>query len=437
MPYEPRLNDQINVMQIISNLSVGGAQEVVRTLVDYLATSRECQPMVCTFEGGPLLDPIQQSGIRVEMLPQRRYTILALPLFVADMIRLWKLLARLIQQYQIDVIQTHLLRSLDFLMLLLLYTTDVQAVFWTFHSANFELTQDRLPGKQGWLLAPKKLIHRLSYRLATRLAPRTSGFVAISDRVKESMVEALGPIGDRITVICNGVDTKRYGRAERQRSRDEDKNERSTAKAGIRNQLGLAPDVRLIAMVGTLKKVKGHCYIIEAMSALAPRHPDVHLLIIGDGELRDDLQAQVTEQGLLDRIHFLGSRQDIPDLLATCDLFVLPSLWEGLSMALLEAMATGLPIVASSVSGTVQAIIPNQTGLLVPPGNVIELAEAIDELLSDPSYAQALGAAAKQRAQAEFSAQKQANEHLALYHRSLSRKFLSHLSPNYDDQSLQ
>jgi glycosyltransferase involved in cell wall biosynthesis len=436
MPYEPQLDGQINVMQIISNLNVGGAQEVVRTLAEYLAASGECQPLVCTFEGGPLLDPIQQSGIRIEMLPQRRHTILALPLFIAEMIRLRKSLTRLIRQYEIDVIQTHLLRSLDFLILSLLYTTDLQAVFWTFHSANFELTQEKLPAKQTWLLGPKRLIHRLSYRFATGLAactPRagTVGFIAISGRVKESMVKVLGPVGNWITVICNGVDTKRY------EPKDAVRDPRSATRARIRNHLGLGSDTRLIAMVGTLKKVKGHCYIIEAMSELAPRHPNAHLLIIGDGELRGDLQAQVAERDLLDRIHFLGSRQDIPDLLAASDLFVLPSLWEGLSMALLEAMATGLPIVASSVSGTVQAIIPNETGLLVTPGNVAELAGAIDQLLSNPAQAQTLGAAAKQRAEAEFSAKKQANEHLALYHRSLSREFLSDLSPNYDDQSLQ
>ena len=88
-------------------------------------------------------------------------------------------------------------------------------------------------------------------------------------------------------------------------------------------------------------------------------------------------------------------------------------------MALLEAMASGLPIVASKVSGTVQAIIPNETGLLVPPGDVQRLTEAIEQLLSDPARAQAMGAAARRRVEAEFSAQKQADEHLALYHRLL------------------
>jgi glycosyltransferase involved in cell wall biosynthesis len=145
-------------------------------------------------------------------------------------------------------------------------------------------------------------------------------------------------------------------------------------------------------------------------------------LLVGDGELRADLEALVSQSALDDRIHFLGSRSDVADLLAASDLFVLPSLWEGLSMALLEAMATGLPIVASEVSGTVQAIVPGQHGLLIPPGETQAIVDAVRQMLSDPDRARAMGEAAKQRVQAEFSAQKQADEHLALYYRTLANR---------------
>jgi glycosyltransferase involved in cell wall biosynthesis len=386
-------------MQIIGNLDIGGAQEVVRTLVAYLA-SDDCTPVVCTFRDGPLRQDIERLGIMVEVLPPRRYSIVALPLFIFDMVRIWRSLARFVKKHSVDVIQTHLLRSLDFLVLLLLYTTNLRVVLWTFHSASFELAVDYLP-KYKWLLAPKRYSHRAMYRLAAHLV---SGFVAISDRVGKAMVEVIGPIGGKITVICNGVDTRKYGPA--------------IDRTLVRSQLGLKANARLIIMVGTLKKVKGHCYMIEAMTSLVPRYPDLHLLFVGDGELREELQAQVAQLDL-ERIHFLGNRHDVPDLLAASDIFVLPSLWEGLSMALLEAMASGLPIVASEVSGTVQAIIPNETGLLVPPGDVQRLTEAIEQLLSNPARAQAMGAAARRRVEAEFSAQKQADEHLALYHRLL------------------
>ncbi len=394
-------NRKLNIMQIILNLDIGGAQEVVRTLVKHLA-SEDCKPIVCTFQDGLLRQDIEALGIKVEILPARRYSVLAFPLFVVDMIRIWRSLTRLIEKYDIDVVQTHLLRSLDFLVLLLRYTTRLRAVLWTFHSANFALTEVHL-SKYKWLVKPKNYVHHLLYRLASRLV---DGFIAVSDEVRTAMIEIIGPIQGRIVVMRNGVDVKRYGR--------------SVDKTLVRSRLGLGADARLIAMVGTLKEVKGHRYMVEAMTSIAPQHPDVHALFIGDGPLKRELQAQVEKVSLDTHIHFLGNRSDVPELLAASDFFALPSLWEGLSMALLEAMTTGLPIVASEVSGTVGAITPNETGLLVPPGDSQQLAEAIEQLLTNPKQAQAMGAAARRLVEIEFSAQKQADEHLALYYRLLN-----------------
>jgi len=394
-------NRKLNVMHIIGNLDIGGAQEVVRTLVEYLA-SDGCQPVVCTFHDGPLRHDIEQLGIQVEVLPQRRYGIVALPLFVVDMIRIWRLLARLIKKYSIDVVQTHILASLDFLVLLLLYTTDLRVVLWTFHSARFQLTAAMLP-RYKWLLVPKRYSHRLLYRLASHLV---SGFIAVSGEVEKAMLETIGPIQDKITVIDNGVDVKRYGKP--------------VDRTAIRSQLGLEANTRLIVVVGTLREPKGHRYLIDAMATIVPRFPDLHVLFVGDGDLREKLQARVKSLDLDGRIHFLGSRSDVPQLLAASDFFALPSLWEGLPMALLEAMATGLPIVATEVSGTVQVMVPNETGILVPPGDTQRLVQAIEQLVSDAVRARAMGATARRRVETEFSAQRQADEHLALYHRLLN-----------------
>ncbi len=394
--------DTPNVMQIIGDLDIGGAPEVVRTLVQYLK-AENCQPIICTFRDGPLRQDIEQLGLKVEILPQRRYSVVALPLFIMDLVRIWKSLAELVKQHRINIVQTHLLRSLDFLVLLLLYATDLRGVLWTFHNASFELTADRLPGHK-WLLTPKKFSHRFLYRWGARLG---GNFIAVSDEVATAMVRTIGPIQDKVTVICNGVDVKRY--------------QKPVDKTEVRSQLGLKADARLVAVVATLKEQKGHRYLIEALTSIVPRHPDLHVLFIGDGDLREELQTQIKGLNLGDQIHFLGNRSDVPELLAASDFFVLPSLWEGLPMSLLEAMATGLPIVATEVSGTVQVMIPNETGILVPPGDAGRLARAIEQLLSDPAQAQMMGAAARRRVEMEFSARKQADVHLALYRRLLSR----------------
>jgi glycosyltransferase involved in cell wall biosynthesis len=391
---------KLKVLHLTLNLDIGGGQQVVRTLVEYLAGDT-CTPVVCAFKDGPLRQEIEQLGIKVELVPPRRYSVIAFPWFVADMVRILRSLTQIVKQYDIDAIQTHLLSTLAFLTLCLRWTTRVRAIFWTFHSANFVLTANQLP-RFRWLLGPKRYVHKLIYRLAVRWV---SGYIAVSEQVKDSLVQVIGPIQDKIAVICNGVDLKRYSRP--------------VDKPLVRRQLGLDAQAFLIIMVGTLREPKGHCYMIEAMSELVPRHPNMHALFVGDGELREELQAQVARLGLVEHIHFLGNRSDVPDLLAASDLFALPSLWEGLSMALLEAMASGLPIMASAVSGTVQAITAGETGLLFPAGDVPAFVAAIEQVLSNPARAQQMGLAARQRVEAEFSADQQAKAHIALYRQAL------------------
>lgn len=390
-------NGQFNVMQVVSNLDVGGAQEVVRTLAEHLAEGG-CGAVVCTFKDGPLRQQIERLGIPVEVLPDRRYSVMAFPFYVADMLRLRRALVEVVKRHHVNVIQTHLLRSLDFLVLTLRHRRHL-LVFWTIQNANFTLREDHLP-RYKWLLGPKRLAYRLLYRLAARWV---NGFIAVSDDVKTAILESIGPVQDKITVICNSVDVRRY--------------QQPVDKARIRRQLGLAESARVIAVVATFKKQKGHCYLIEAASSIVSQFPDLHILFIGDGDLREELQARTRAFGLDGHIHFLGSRNDVPDLLPASDYFVLPSLWEGLPMALVEAMASGLPVIATEVSGTQQVMVPGETGLLVPPGNVRQLQQAIIYLLSEPERARAMGAAARQRVEAFFGAKKQAADHIALYRR--------------------
>lgn len=396
------LRSKINVMQVVSNLDVGGGQEVVRTLAENLAESG-CAPVVCTFKDGPLREPIESLGIPVEVLPERRANILALPSFLMEMLRIRRDLANLIQKYEIDVIQTHLLRSLDFLVLSLRFGRDL-LVFWTFQNAVFDLREDHLT-RHKWLLKPKRFAHRLLYRLGSRWV---TGFIAVSQDTKKAILEYLGHLpDDKITVIFNSVDVKRY--------------HREVDRGSIRRQLGLADSDHVMSVVATFKKQKGHCYLIEATSLIIQEMPDIHILFIGDGELREELMTQTKSLGLERNIHFLGTRKDVPELLAASDYFILPSLWEGLSMALVEAMASQIPVIATDVSGTKQVIIPGETGILVPPGNAQQLANAMRQIISDPEKAKEMAIAAKQRVEKYFSAQKQAKDHIALFERELNK----------------
>jgi glycosyltransferase involved in cell wall biosynthesis len=384
------------ILQLIHNLDTGGAQEVVRTLAAYLPEAG-WQPVVASFKDGPLRPVIEQMGIPVVIIPARQHTVLALPYFLQDLARIRRTLADLITQYEISVIQTHLLRSLDFLVLTLRSHPRAPLVFWTIHNSQYELRAQHLSTHR-WLLKPKQLAYRWLYQLCGRWV---NGFIAVSPDVKTALVQQGGVPDSKITVICNGVDVQRYNQA--------------TNRTQLRQALGLEAEAQLFILVATFKVQKGHRCLLDAIAPLLPAWPHLHLLLVGDGELRPELEAHAQALGLTSRVHFLGNRPDVPDLLGASDYFVLPSLWEGLPMALIEAMAAALPIIASDVSGTRQVMVPGETGLMVPPGDVAELRAALLTLLNNPTQAQAMGAAAYQRVSACFSARQQATAHAHLY----------------------
>jgi glycosyltransferase involved in cell wall biosynthesis len=155
----------------------------------------------------------------------------------------------------------------------------------------------------------------------------------------------------------------------------------------------------IILTVARLDRQKGHCYLLQA----AARIPDALFVFVGDGPERPSLEIQARELGLSDRVIFLGYRHDVIDLLASCNLFVLPSLYEGFPLSILEAMAAGKPVIASAIAGNDEVIIDGQTGLLVPPADPIALAHAIETLLADPVLAKRLAFAGRERICREFS----------------------------------
>lgn len=388
----------LGVMHIILNLDIGGAQEVVRTLVKYMIREGH-RPIVCTFKDGPLRQEIEQLGVPVEILPDRRYSILTPHRFALEMFRIRKELILLIRKHQVQVIQTHLLQSLDFLAATLRFMPLAPSIYWTVHNYNFTLRSEDLP-RFHWLLRPKQIVYRLLWHL---LIHWIDGVIAVSEEVQDAILKNIGSITEnKITVISNGVDLERY--------------REPIDKQLIRKTLGLAEDAKLLLVVAMLREQKGHHYLIEAASRVVPQFPDLHILIVGDGVLKEDLIAQTKHLGLQEYVHFLGIRDDIPRLLAGSDTFVLPSLWEGLPMSLIEAMASALPIVATEVSGSKQVMVSGVTGLLVPPGDSQRLAEAILEVISHPQWGTEMGRAAQERVEKEYSAVKQVREHITLYH---------------------
>jgi glycosyltransferase involved in cell wall biosynthesis len=243
---------------------------------------------------------------------------------------------------------------------------------------------------------------RLRRRLALRCAAALSrGVVTVSHTLARHLAADLHLSAHRITTIPNGV---RYHAA---------------GRSTLRGELGLSDADRLVLALGNLYPVKGHRYLLEALALLATRFPALHVAIAGRGELAVPLAELAHALGLDRRVHLLGLRADVSNLLAAADVFALPSLSEGLPLALLEAMFAGRPIVASDVGEIGTALCAGAAGRLVEPGNAPALAEIIGDLLSNPAEARALGARAAARARAEYDLAGMVERYAAVYAHAL------------------
>jgi len=171
--------------------------------------------------------------------------------------------------------------------------------------------------------------------------------------------------------------------------------------ADLQARLRGKTDWPIVLTVARLDKQKGHSYLLEAAALV----PEAMFVLVGEGPERSALEAQASILGLSNRVVFLGYRDDVSDLLASCDVFVLPSLFEGLPLSVLEAMAAGKPVVATDIGGTNEAVKHGETGLLVPSADPESLARAIRTVLFDPVLSQRLGSAGRARVHQEFSAE--------------------------------
>ena len=159
----------------------------------------------------------------------------------------------------------------------------------------------------------------------------------------------------------------------------------------------------VIGAVGRLEEQKGHAHLLAALPELRRQIPDLVVLLVGEGRRQEDLRRQVRDLGLESTVRFLGTRRDLPEIYRALDLFVHPSLWEGLPLALLKAMGAGLPVVATRVSGSREAIVDGVNGCLVAPGDPEALARAILELHRHPEVRRRLGDAARRTVAAQYS----------------------------------
>ena len=238
-------------------------------------------------------------------------------------------------------------------------------------------------------------------RLAYRVVSRAAVMVAVSEDVKRFVVKATGVSDRRLRVVHNGIGPQAPVSRE--------------ASLRARADLGILDGERVITVVGSLYEVKGHRYLLEAAPQILTACPSTVFVFAGRGDCEAALREQAKNLGIEARVRFLGLRQDVPTLLELGDVFVQPSLSEGLSIAILEAMAAARPVVTTRVGGNPELVVDGETGLLVEPADAQGLASAVTRVLADPTEARRLGDNGLARVRNRFTIGAMVREYEAIY----------------------
>lgn len=257
------------------------------------------------------------------------------------------------------------------------------------------------------IYAQKRPLHRLAERWLMR---STDVVVASAQSVRQFYVKQVNADPSKVEVVYNAVDWSQL--------------ETTMSRGEVRASIGVPESALAIGIIARLTEQKAHRVLFDAVAG-RPELPGAHLVVVGDGELAPDLTRRVTALGLDGRVHFLGARRDLGNLLAAFDVFVMPSLWEGLPLSLVLAMGAGLPVVATRVAGIPELVQHESTGLLVEPGDAAALGSALARVVDDGGLAARLGRAARESVRPRFGVDGYVASIAGLYDRLLAQKGLA------------
>jgi glycosyltransferase involved in cell wall biosynthesis len=368
--------EKLRVLQVVPSLQPGGAERMMVHLLLALDRSRHVTGAVSLYGGeqGELDSMLAEAGVPVWHLGKQAG-------FDASM---YVRLSRVLRQFQPHVVHAHL-NTLPYIV----------PPAASRHSPLMVYTAHNFPA----LLVPPSL--RWFYRACFH-----HGVVAVSiaKEISRSLRVEFGL--EAVPLIPNGIPVSRYRSPQVPRSE-------------WRRTAGFSSEDTLLVCVARLSAQKNHSLLLEAFAAGLAWMRGVHLLLAGDGDLRDTLVRQASALGLASRVHFLGNRRDIPELLAACDVFVLSSAAEGNPLCVMEAMAAGLPVISTAVGGVPELVEPGTHGLLTEPNNVRQLSAAMSLLVESPNLRLTLGQNAACRAMERFDASTMAQAYEELYGRHL------------------
>lgn len=365
---------KVNLIHVILKLDVGGLERVVIDLLRNL-NLRIYNPILCCLEKyGTMIQEVNELGIDVIALGKKEEGL---------ELSLIPRLAKILRQNKIDILHSHN------------------------SSPHFYST---LAGKVAGTPINIYTIHGQELHRADKLLSyMTDMIVAVSDDARKLMVRRGGIPQRKVMTILNGIDEGKY---------------HSDVNVTLKKRsIGLAEDDLVIGIVARLAPEKDHNTLLEAFKiVLQKTNKKVKLVVVGDGNLRKELEEKARHISISENTIFLGERHDVPELLATFDLFVLSSLTEGISLTLLEAMAAGLPIVATNVGGNPEIVLNNQTGIIVPSRDPISMANGIVKVIGNINKAKQMGEMGKDRMAKVFSVKTMAKKYEEVYDKFLSQR---------------
>ncbi|HDL65014.1 MAG TPA: glycosyltransferase [Proteobacteria bacterium] len=371
----------MKILQVAYKSTISGGEKVLFDLATSLKERGHEVSAVCP-DPGQLPDELRKAGIDSTIIPfHKTYDI-----------RAARQLARFITDEKIEVLHSHSMLT-NIISRVAGKLAHVPVSVSTEH-----LTMELARGGRG-----KGLRDRLMAKYYRRLDNFTSRYnqqvIAVSNAVRDDLVEQGIPTG-RITVIQNGIEIPDIDPAAGDR---------------IRLELGIKPEETVVGAVGRLSPQKDYPTLLRAFKEVGKSCPEAILLIAGDGYLRDNLEKLTYELGIREQVKFLGYRTNVLEVVSSFDIYALSSLWEGLPLAVLEAMAMGKPVVATSVPGTEEAVNEGETGFLVPLKDDQALSQGIIELVRDQEKIKIMGDAGRRRWHDCFSLTRVIDEHEALY----------------------
>jgi glycosyltransferase involved in cell wall biosynthesis len=363
------------LMIITHDLAIGGLQQVIVNICNTIDRSKFNVSVLCLRDLGDFAHDIEEMGISVEVIQQRQEK--------TDYLSFLKV-AEILRREKTDIIHTHNTQPfIDGTIAALM--TGVKTIVHTDHARSF-------PDKKRYMFAEWLMSH-FAYKI-----------VGVSDHTSQNLImyEKISP--KKVVTIPNGIDGSRF-----QIIIDKEKK---------RKELGILKNGPIMGLGVRLTEQKGITYLLQAMPEIIKEIPNVTLVIAGEGPLDDSLKKECISLGLEENVLFVGRRLDIPELIKLFDLYVLPSLWEGLPMVLLEAMAAGCPIVATDVGGNSTLIEDGFNGSLVKSGDFSALSKEVIKLLIDRDICNKYSANSKKRFDDKFSANYMTKQYERLYLRA-------------------